>query len=85
MQHFYYLVKVPHVESSLVAVSEDRLSVRTEEATQKAKITSTDLTDSHLHQRIYQVTRFNYEQGVSQRHPHCRQELATLPSVRANP
>ena len=43
-----YLVEVPHVESTLVAMSKDRLSIWTEQAANKAKISSAHLTYSHL-------------------------------------
>ena len=43
-----YLVEVPHVESTLVAMSKDWLSVWTEQAANKAKISSAHLAYSHL-------------------------------------
>ena len=43
---------VPDVESSLVAMSDDRLSIWTEDAAKKTEIPSTDLTDTNLHKKM---------------------------------
>ena len=48
MHYFWYLVILPHMESSLVAMSENTSTIGTEEAAKKAEIATTDLTNSHL-------------------------------------
>ena len=55
-----YLIPVPHMESSLVAMRQHRLPVGTEDSTEEAKVTSADFTDPHLCQHsnelVYQLT-----------------------------
>jgi len=55
IHHYYYLVMMPHVESSLVAMSQDGKSIRTEDTTKKTKVSSTDLTNPNLHHHTYQT------------------------------
>ena len=50
------LVEVPHMESSLVAVSKYWLSIRAEQTTKEAEITSTNFTHSYLQQHNWRVT-----------------------------
>ena len=47
---WFNLVEVPQVESSLVAMSKYWLSIGTEQTTQEAEVTSTNLTHSYLRQ-----------------------------------
>jgi len=41
------------MESSLVAMSQHCLSIRTEKTTKESEISSADLTYSHLHQQMH--------------------------------
>ena len=52
----FYLAEVPHMKSSLVAVSKYWLSIRAEQTTKEAEITSTNFTHSYLQQHNWRVT-----------------------------